>query len=463
MIRKSPFEKEGIWHATVNNHRLHMRIQKKGQNLLWIDGRQPPLILDHTATDFMKFIIEGMWKFQQGQGNESDKVTDYVVEQMFRKYRNPLAFGKNRVSRDKIKKDLDTFFGTLMELAEGACPMETGLQLQQKNIDYASWEAPARMDLALTYRCNLECGKCYLNQTETEELDTDKWKEIYAVLWKIGVAQVVFTGGEPLLRKDIVELVSSADKFVTGLITNGTLLEELAESLKYASLDYLQITVESKDASIHNKMCGVEGAHAKTLAGIKSALKNQIQVVTNTTLTQFNRDSFLDTMKWLKETGINNISCNTLICSGQGTHYKREYGLSDEELNKLMKDACQLAGELGVNFQWYSPTCYSSFNPLDFKLGIKTCSAATHNMTVQPDGTVIPCQSWPETVGNILQKPWEKIWNDPICKKLRERRILPDECKGCFYQYTCSGGCPLDESPRTRVNFSATTGGDKNE
>jgi radical SAM protein with 4Fe4S-binding SPASM domain len=71
-------------------------------------------------------------------------------------------------------------------------------------------------------------------------------------------------------------------------------------------------------------------------------------------------------------------------------------------------------------------------------------------MTIEPDGLVIPCQSWfKEKVGNIITDPWSNIWNHPVSKGFRERDYLKDkkECAGCEYLNQCHGGCPLEYSP----------------
>jgi len=117
----------------------------------------------------------------------------------------------------------------------------------------------------------------------------------------------------------------------------------------------------------------------------------------------------------------------------------------------MLAAACESAEKLGMTLQWYSPTCYhEGVNPLDLGLGVKTCSAAAHNMTVQPDGTVLPCQSWPESVGDILKDDWASIWKHPTCVKLRKHLFAPGECKACEYETLCGGGCPLDTSPRKK-------------
>lgn len=441
-MRKPQYLSEGIKHATINGHRLHLRLtDPTKENYLWIDGLQPPLVLDQVAAEFIAHIIDGMWKFQAGEGDESQKVIDYVIEKMHRKYYR--RFSLKKITKEQIRADLDRIFGTIMEIAEGSCPVEVGLEM--KEIKSTKWISPARMDLAITYRCQLNCAKCYTGGSQDmEELSTEDWIKIYDTLWKIGVPQVVFTGGEPTLRDDLLQLISEAEEFVTGLVTNGVKLAELAAQLRDVSLDYIQVTIESSNADIHNKMVGNGDAFEKTVAGIKKALSLDMQVVTNTTLATPNASTFLDLIKWGKEIGLKHMACNTVICSGRGIKYKKEEGLSNEALKELLSKALELANSLDIELQWYSPTCYLELNPIELGFGMKGCSAAAHNMTIQPDGTVIPCQSWPDTVGNILKDSWKSIWNHPTCKKLRNHKLLADKCEGCEYLTPCGGGCPLE-------------------
>ena len=459
MERKPQFRDDGVLHATINGHRFHLRRKDPTEdNFLWIDGVQPPIVLDRTAAEFVALLIEGMWLHQQGDGDESQAVIDYVVGKMAEKHSRGFVPWRRKVSRERILADLNKLYGTLMCVANGTCPVEAGLDA--KALKHGQWVAPARMDLAVTYRCNLECPKCYVGDRKVDrELSFSEWVKVLEILWKTGIPQVVFTGGEPTLRDDIVELVSQADEFVTGLVTNGTRLFELAQALKDASLDYAQVTVESFDAKIHDQITCTEGSHAKTLAGIRKALSIGMQIVTNTTLTKSNAASFTETIRWLHGLGIKNVACNTLICSGHGVEHKKENGLDDKALKDVLTAGCKTATELGMAFQWYSPTCYhEGTNPIELGLGIKTCSAAAHNMTIQPDGTVLPCQSWPDTVGNILKDDWASIWRHPTCVKLRKHLFMSEECRDCEYEASCGGGCPLDESPRTKSQGEGGSG-----
>ncbi|MBN1919442.1 MAG: radical SAM protein [Verrucomicrobia bacterium] len=449
MTRKPQFTTDGIRHATINGHRFHLRLTDPSElNPLWIDGQSPPLLLDQVAGEFVALLIDAMWKFQQGVGDESPRVRQNVVDAMYAKHGRFFALPGRRVTRRHIDADLDRIFGTMMRIAEGACPVEAGLDARE--IRPAEWNAPARMDLALTYRCNLNCPHCYTGgpSKELHELAFDDWLRVYEVLWRIGVPNVVFTGGEPTLRDDLVRLVAEADEFVTGVVTNGVRLAELAGPLHDASLDYAQVTIESHDAAIHNRMVGAGGtdAHAATVEGIKRALGIGLQVITNTTLTKENASSFADLLRFGKDLGLRNMSCNTLICSGRGVAFRREQGIPLDELRTILERAIAVAQDLGVNLQWYSPTCYLHLNPIELGFGAKGCSAAAHNMTVQPDGTVLPCQSWPDTVGNILTDPWERIWRHPICDKLRAHGFAEEnaDCVACIHNEVCAGACPLE-------------------
>jgi len=449
MPRKPQFISEGIRHATINGHRFHLRLtDPMEENLLWIDGRSPPLVLDQVAAEFLGLVIDAMWIHQQSEGDGSEKVRDQVVDTMYAKYHRRFAIGRARVTRERVRADLDRIFGTLMAIAEGKCPLEEGVDMQP--IDQKTWASPARMDLAVTYRCNLDCAHCYTGgPREMEELDTEAWLRVYERLWKIGIPQIVFTGGEPLLREDLVTLVGEAEEFVTGLVTNGVLLQDKIEALRDASLDYVQVTLESNDAVVHNRMVGAADmdAHALTVSGIKKALELKMEVITNTTLTSANADQFEDLLKFGRDLGLTTMACNALICSGRGKALREKDSLSWEDLKNLLGKAIQTAKKIGINLEWYTPTCYHLLNPVELGFGPKSCSAAAHNMTVQPDGTVLPCQSWPESVGRILKNPWSEIWTHPACLKLRDHGFGKDKkaCTECSELSLCGGGCPLEE------------------
>jgi radical SAM protein with 4Fe4S-binding SPASM domain len=347
-------------------------------------------------------------------------------------------------------KDFNTTFGILLQISQGKCPVED-MQLKVKETSPKLWTAPPRVDLALTYNCNNNCYYCYTGGPQkVPELVTANWKSIIDKLWENGVPQVVFTGGEPTLRDDLVELVAHAQAFVTGLVTNGRKLAALAKSLNQAELDYVQVSLESRLPEIHDRMVGVKGAWEETREGIVEALKSDLEVITNTTLTSDNLAVFADLIKYGAELGLKTMACNMLICSGRGTCSQNRNGISTEQLKAALGRALETAKNSGVKLEWYSPTCYKQFNPLEFGLGAKSCSAAAYNLTIEPGGAVIPCQSWfKDKLGDILKDPWPQIWNHPVARDFRERKYLEGrkECRDCEYLPQCYGGCPLEHLP----------------
>jgi radical SAM protein with 4Fe4S-binding SPASM domain len=92
---------------------------------------------------------------------------------------------------------------------------------------------------------------------------------------------------------------------------------------------------------------------------------------------------------------------------------------------------------------WYTPTQYCHFDPMQLELGVKGCTAAMYNMCIEPNGDVIPCQSYYQTLGNILANSWTSIWNHDLSTKLRERKSIPEKCQTCSIVTECGGGCPL--------------------
>jgi radical SAM protein with 4Fe4S-binding SPASM domain len=310
--------------------------------------------------------------------------------------------------------------------------------------------APYRMDLALTYRCNDDCAHCYnARPRDYPESSTEQWKTILDRLWEAGIPHIVFTGGEPTLRHDLPELIAHAGRNgqITGMNTNARRLSDSSylRQLVEAGLDHVQVTVESHDPGIHDSMVRARGAWKQTIAGLRNALNTPLFVMTNTTMLRDNSPSLGETLDFLAGLGVPTVGLNALIYSGNGRTVGT--GLREAELPPLLDLARQRTDAAGQRLIWYTPTQYCNFDPMQLDLGVKGCTAALYNMCVEPDGAVLPCQSYYQPVGNILADPWKSIWNHEICVSLRERRYMPERCTGCALVAECGGGCPLALHP----------------
>lgn len=412
----------------IDNTRLHLRVENDGTGMLIINASHI-LYLDRVGVDYVKRYIQYSRKKPL-----VGSVRDAVVLRMMLKY---------KVGKKRAEQDYDRLQSTIWGVTQGnACPF-TCFDVKLKEPQYGLMKSPIRIDLALTYRCNNNCGHCYAGgPRQTKELGTEEWKKIIKKAVDFEVPNVNFTGGESLMRDDLEELIAYAESLevVTGLITNGRLLTpERVASLEKSGLDYVQITIESPDPAIHNKMCGAS-SFEETVSGIKNCV-NVIYTTTNTTITRQNCHTIRDLVPFLHSLGVRKFGLNAVIRAGKGTETE---GLTNEELKALLPDVKTKANELGMEFIWYTPTKYHNLNPIDMGLGVKACSAARLTLAVEPDGSVLPCQSYFKPLGNALTDDFPKMWDSDLAKHLRAHAFAPERCHSCIQFPMCGGGCPLE-------------------
>lgn len=409
--------------------RIHLRVDENETGTLIVNANRI-MHLNPTAALMAKSILEG-------------QPDDEIVKTITKTW---------NVKRTTAKSDLETFHFQLSNLIrpDGACPIHD-LELDMLMPFSVRPSAPYRLDLALTYRCNNDCHHCYNLEHpkpgqpfKRPELNTEQWKKVIDKAWALGVPHIIFTGGEPTLRDDLPELVAHAEANgqITGLNTNARRLSdpEFVKRLVDAGLDHVQITVESADADIHDKMVNAR-AFEQTIAGLKNVLATRLYVMTNTTMLQDNVASIPATLDFLADLGVPTVGLNALIYSGHGATVGT--GLPEHDLAPLLEVARAKTDARGQKLIWYTPTQYCHFDPVQMDLGVKGCTAAQYNMCVEPDGAVLPCQSYYKPLGNLLTDDWDTIWNHPLALKLRERQDLPLKCEGCAILAECGGGCPL--------------------
>ncbi len=416
--------------------RLHLRIEPDSRGVLVINASRI-LHLNQTAAEMAKHIIEG------------DETT-VAVKQMLKRYHG--------VKAERLEQDYNSLKEKIFTLArtDDICPV-TYMDINRIEPFETPVSAPYRMDLALTYKCNNACGHCYLpKDRQPAELNTDQWKQVIKKIWEIGIPHVCFTGGEATLRPDLTDLIAYAEEtgLVTGLLTNGRNLKnnDLVNRMVESGLDHFQITLESHDAKVHDQMVGAKGAWKETVQGIKNAVATPVYTITNTTLTRLNADTIEATMEFIKSLGVAAMACNGLIYAGQGATCG--IGFKEEELKPLMERIRQKARELELRLIWYTPTQYCHFDPVSNGLGVKGCTAAAYNMCVEPDGSVLPCQSYYQSLGNLLRDEWKSIWENPLAVSIRNKDYLQEKCQGCNLLAECGGGCPLyvQHEPREELH-----------
>ncbi len=208
----APMVKTGLYtfdiHEDGGKSRVHLRIDEDGSGLLVVNASR----VVHLNSTAMQMVYYHLNKVEQ-------KVALKFLSSVFN-------VPSKRLAEDYrlIGQQVDA----LIDEDSGLCPV-CDLELEKSMPFSAKLSAPYRMDLALTYRCNNACAHCYNARPRNyPELDMQTWKKIIDRVWELRVPHVVFTGGEPTLRDDLVELVAYAQEkgLVTGLNTNGRKLAD---------------------------------------------------------------------------------------------------------------------------------------------------------------------------------------------------------------------------------------------
>jgi radical SAM protein with 4Fe4S-binding SPASM domain len=404
-------------------HRFHLRVLNDEMSVLNIDAKYL-IYLNETGTNYLRLFIEGA-SIEQ-------------IEKYFLKHYT--------TTREEIKEDFTTLIGRVTDIVSGVgvCPIH---QMGVNISEISQFEYPLRADFAITYKCNNKCDHCYVGRDASQfsELDLNGVKKLLDALWNIGIPHVALTGGEATLREDLLEIIQYGQNkgFVMGVVTNGRRFSdrEFVKKCIKSGLDYVQITLESSDPAIHDKMQCINGAWNETVQAIRNFTQEKIYCMTNTTICRANVGTLESTIHLLHDLGINTFAMNGLIYSGKGKQYVD--AIPEEEFQPILEKISSIADELGMRFIWYSPTQYCVVNPIDLGLGAKHCSAANTSVGIEPNGDVIPCQSYFEAVGNILTDDWDKIWNSKLFKRIRNHELCQPKCKKCNLLDVCGGGCPL--------------------
>lgn len=311
---------------------------------------------------------------------------------------------------------------------------------------------PILGEIAVTYRCNNRCRFCYAGcdgacgRLDSKDLPPERIERIIDIFKNDAkIPFFSFTGGEPLLRNDLERLMKYACNagLRINLVTNGSLAtKERAKSLYEAGLRTAQISLESPDESIHDALCGRKGAWQQTINGIENLRDAGIHVQTNTTSTRLNIDSLIDMPALCKRLGCVRMSLNLFIPTKRSPQTDPLF-IPYEEIGKNIDAVRNKAVESDLEFHWYSPIPICIYNPISRGLGNKSCAACDGLISVDPEGNVLPCSSWDESVGNLLTDGFENVWFNERAQAIKHKCFAHSTCQNCSAFTACQGACPL--------------------
>ncbi len=384
-----PLSKEIVHYQTPPDaeaqYRLHLRIEPDGRGLLVVNAATV-LHLNQTATEYARLLIQGV---------DEETAANAIAK-------------RYRVNKAQAREDYAQLRERVLTLATTVdLDPETYLGMDRAEPFSAETSAPYRADLALTYRLD-ESGSLDpgARKRVDRELTTEEWQRILQKLWDAGVPHVCFTGGEPTLREDLVELVRYAECLgqVTGLLTNGCRLQDQAylNDLLLAGLDHLQITLASHQAEVHDRIVGVEGSWEQANAGLRNAIAADIYVVVQIPITPDNADTVTETVAYLAEMGVPAVALSSPLRDAPEDQSRR--------LQDSLQEAQDAAHARGLTLIWDLAAPYSHVNPIETEANLPPGQAVRQHLYVEPDGDALPAQGYTIVLGNMLRDPWEAIW-----------------------------------------------------
>jgi len=324
-----------------------------------------------------------------------------------------------------------------------------------------------------TIRCNLTCAHCRRiesNEQAHRDLTTAQAEVLIEQLAEVGQDQpimpiLVFSGGEPLCRKDLFTLVKKARSLgiTPALATNGTLINTtVAEQIRKSGIARVSVSLDGATAEVHNKLRQLEGSFERAIEGIGYLRDNNVPFQINITLTKHNVGQLEDIYELAKSLDAVAVHIFMLVPVGCGQSLAETDMLSPEQYEQKLLDICKLDGKGEIQMK---VTCGPHYERVIRQEGLyksriksghvrgdvpgrsghrgasKGCLAGLGVLFVGHQGDVFPCGYLPVKCGNMLEQKLSDIWyGSKDLARMRDSSKLEGKCGVCGYREVC-GGC----------------------
>jgi MoaA/NifB/PqqE/SkfB family radical SAM enzyme len=320
---------------------------------------------------------------------------------------------------------------------------------------------PVDVGIEISYLCNLECPTCFrwTSKPDEHELTAEEWKRVLAKLkfW-LGTFSLWFTGGEPFLRKDILEIFkfASENSIVTGVVSNGSLIDKtLAKKIIESGLDALTLSLNSMIPEIHNRTRGTSGAFNEVMTAIDN-LKDRkgMRLSLSTTIVKDGIGGLIDIIEFARAKGIYGVNFQPIMPatilpvfnkdgeakkSSVGTPYRellkgKEDVRIDSVFNRLLSMKEQGYPILNTADHLKEIAKYLK-DPTNPEILEKVCTVGVKNFSIDPFGNVRLC-SIMEVVGNITKQSPAEIWRSAQAAQQRDTILKCDKtCRLMFCNF----------------------------
>ena len=324
-----------------------------------------------------------------------------------------------------------------------------------------------------TIKCNLTCAHCRRLESDEaafKDLSTAQARSLIEQLAELGRVQammpvLVFSGGEPICREDLFELVEQAKSLgiVPALATNGTLIDAaVAKTIKDSGIARVAVSLDGATAEVHDRLRQLEGSFERAVKGISYLHDRKVPFQINVTLTKHNAGQLEDIYELTELLGAVALHIFMLVPVGCGQVLAETDMLSPQQYEEKMLDICRLEslGRLQMKV-----TCGPHYQRVIRQQGLhqsrkgtdrngdsvpgrsrhkgasRGCLAGLGVLFVGHQGDVFPCGYLPVKCGNVLEDKLSQIWyNNKDLARMRDSSALEGKCGICGYKQVC-GGC----------------------
>ena len=304
--------------------------------------------------------------------------------------------------------------------------------------------APLMVELEVTTRCNQECIHCRLQETPTPfEMTADEIKAIIDQLTEMKVLALILTGGEPFLRKDILEIIRYADE--TGIqdisvITNGSLLtsQKVGQLNEIEHFKGLQISLDGASPETNDNIRGRQSFETVVQA-LNICSHAKFKKCIETVVMKPNLHELPEIIKLAINLGADMCGAFRFFPMGRGSQHQRALEVTPQELRKFFENFYNL------KLKYKDKIVMLSEDPLitliEGPMEPRNCGASWYFCAISAEGHVKPCIALPISAGNIKETPLKVIWREAeLFQKLRDLRNLKGKCGRCDNKEFC-GGC----------------------
>lgn len=297
-----------------------------------------------------------------------------------------------------------------------------------------------------TNQCNLYCDHCYRDAGAKldEELNTAEARRLIEDIKQAGFKIMIFSGGEPIMRPDIYELIAYARQqgLRAVLGSNGTLITpQVARQLKEAGIMAAGISLDSLDEQKHDRLRGLQNAFRLTVKGMENLRQAGIPFQVHTTVMDWNAAELEAITDYAVSIGAMAHHVFFLVPTGRGADIEEEalrVAEYEKTIARLMKK--QQSSPIEIK-----PTCAPQFMRVADKKGIpmrfsRGCLAGISYCIISPRGDVQPCAYLDIPLGNVREIPFHQIWTENQMLKTLRTMDYKGKCGRCEYKRTC-GGC----------------------